>query len=259
MWSKTETASVSVRLHPTESGTSRITIIWPDNAIEKQWLQVTVKVTDRTGLAEPDVFYWGNAIGESGLGNTSLFALVNGYDAIAPRYNPHTLDDPAGIDDFVDYNRDKLVDWSDMMCVVHNATNITTALRLITLPPSDAGAGIAASVLPETSLDASVLVRVNQGGKSLIAPVPAPAPALAHDSPGSTSRVRNGGASAAVLAAHDAVLKDRAAPQSAISDATAVDEAAGLEDLDPTSADTRDPENDDSAVDEVLATDWLYE
>ena len=48
-------------------GSDRVTIIWDDNAIEKQWLQVTVKATDNTGLVADDVFYFGNAVGEAGL------------------------------------------------------------------------------------------------------------------------------------------------------------------------------------------------
>ncbi len=41
-------------------GSDRVTIIWADGTIQKQWLQVTVLATANTGLAEPDVFYFGN-------------------------------------------------------------------------------------------------------------------------------------------------------------------------------------------------------
>ena len=44
-------------------GIQRVTIIWTDNAIENEWLQVTVKATPDTGLANPVTFYYGNLIG----------------------------------------------------------------------------------------------------------------------------------------------------------------------------------------------------
>ncbi|MCK4624141.1 MAG: right-handed parallel beta-helix repeat-containing protein, partial [Phycisphaerae bacterium] len=53
--------SVTVRSGAGLGGSDRITIIWVNNAIQKQWLQVTVKATAATGLTAPDVFYFGNA------------------------------------------------------------------------------------------------------------------------------------------------------------------------------------------------------
>jgi len=49
-------------------GSDRVTLIWADNAIRKQWLQVKV-LSDadggRAGLAEDDVFYFGNMPGDA--------------------------------------------------------------------------------------------------------------------------------------------------------------------------------------------------
>jgi hypothetical protein len=47
-------------------GSDRLTVVFADNAIKNQWLQVTVKATDRTGLSAPDVFYFGNLAGDVG-------------------------------------------------------------------------------------------------------------------------------------------------------------------------------------------------
>ena len=58
-------SSISVRYGAGVGGADRVTLIWPDNAIEKRWLQVTVQATATTGLAANDVFYFGNAIGDS--------------------------------------------------------------------------------------------------------------------------------------------------------------------------------------------------
>ena len=58
-----------------------MTLIWEDGAIRNCWLQVTVLATDATGLTENQVFYVGNALGESG--NSTADALVNATDEIA--------------------------------------------------------------------------------------------------------------------------------------------------------------------------------
>ena len=66
-WSLAPAPSSSTT-RPGPSGTTRVTIIWPDNAIERQWLRVTV-LSDasggRLGLAEDDVFHFGNLPGDA--------------------------------------------------------------------------------------------------------------------------------------------------------------------------------------------------
>ena len=42
--------SITVRPGAGVNGSSRVTLIWANNAIQKQWLQVTVKATAATGL-----------------------------------------------------------------------------------------------------------------------------------------------------------------------------------------------------------------
>jgi len=143
---------ITVRPGAGTDGSDRITIVWPDydtvhpdpatQAVAKQWLQVTVLATANTGLAEPDVFYWGNAVGDSGLGNFGERALVNAVDSGAVRDNPHNpFVDPAPIDDFADYNRDQWVNAVDFGFVRDNATNPTTALKLITAPVAGVSPG----------------------------------------------------------------------------------------------------------------------
>jgi hypothetical protein len=125
--------SITVREGAGLGGSDRITIIWADNAIQKQWLQVTVKATDATGLASDDVFYFGNAVGETG--NSATDATVKPTDEIGARNNPHTLGgNPAGIDDAYDFNRDKKVGPTDEIIARNNGTNSSTALKLIVAP-----------------------------------------------------------------------------------------------------------------------------
>ena len=56
---------VSVRSGAGVDGSDRVTIIWADNAIQREWLQVTVKAGAATGLVDDDVFYFGNLVGDA--------------------------------------------------------------------------------------------------------------------------------------------------------------------------------------------------
>src|SRR5207302_4636644 len=85
--------------------TQRVAITWPDGAIRNEWLQVNVK---SNGDGPPvDVFYLGNAVGETG--NAPADALVNATDELGARANQRNLLDPAGRDNPYDFNRDKKV------------------------------------------------------------------------------------------------------------------------------------------------------
>jgi len=135
-------SSITVRSGEGSKGTDRITLIWPDNAIQQQWLEVTVLATANTGLLEPDVFYFGNAIGETG--DSPAHARVTPTDQVGCRNHPHTGMDPAGITSPYDFDRDTNVGPTDeILCRTHG-TNSMTALRLINLmanqaPTAEAG------------------------------------------------------------------------------------------------------------------------
>ncbi|MBN1764003.1 MAG: DUF362 domain-containing protein [Sedimentisphaerales bacterium] len=116
-------------------GSDRVTIIWADNAIEKQWLQVVVMATENTGLTGNDVFYFGNAIGETG--NDPSKAEVNAFDTGGVRDHPRNFLSPALIDDQYDFNRDRFVNALDFGIARDNATNFMTALKLINVPNID--------------------------------------------------------------------------------------------------------------------------
>jgi hypothetical protein len=126
-------------------GSDRVELIWPDGAVTGQWLQVTLKANADTGLGTPDVFYFGNAIGESG--NQVSNGLVNAADEIAARNDPHTLLNPASITNLHDYNRDTFVNAADQIIARNHTTTVSTALRLILVPVA---APVAAAV-PEPS------------------------------------------------------------------------------------------------------------
>lgn len=113
-------------------GSDRITITWPSNAIQKQWLQVRMLANDTTGLEEPDVHFWGNAIGESGTvaGNTT----VNATDELDARNNPRpSFVNAAAIDNPFDYDRDQRVNATDQLIARNNRTNFATRLILLSV------------------------------------------------------------------------------------------------------------------------------
>ncbi|MGB2614010.1 MAG: RHS repeat-associated core domain-containing protein [Phycisphaerae bacterium] len=133
--------SITVRPGEGASGSDRVTILWADNAIQKQWLQVTL-LSDANGgslgLAEDDVFYFGNSIGETGNSGSNTF--VDGTDFVGVRDNPHNFLDRAPVTDAYDINRDSFVDGTDLVLVRDNNTNFLNCLKLIGVPAATGGA-----------------------------------------------------------------------------------------------------------------------
>jgi hypothetical protein len=141
-------APISIKVRPGAGvdGTDRITLIWGDNnldgvanpgeAVAGKWLEVTVKASPRTGLASDDVFYFGNAPGESG--DRLANAIVDGVDA-QTAYDGATRLPSAGLDSRIDYNRDRIVNSADVRVALNNQTARGTALKLVTPNPDGAG------------------------------------------------------------------------------------------------------------------------
>ncbi|MBW7991460.1 MAG: hypothetical protein FVQ84_15810 [Planctomycetes bacterium] len=124
-------SSISLRSGAGNGGSDRVTLLWGPNEIQKQWLQIIVLPTSTTGLLSADIFYFGNAIGESG--NSPFDALVDSIDELGALNNPHFFI-PTSIDDDYDYNRDSWVDATDQIIARNNQTNYETDLNLITVP-----------------------------------------------------------------------------------------------------------------------------
>ena len=153
--------AISVRPGEGIGGSDRVTIIWADNAIQKQWLQVTVRQGGNIGLSQPDVFYYGNAIGESG--NSTTDAKVNVADMLAVRDNQRNFLDPAPVDFGFDYDRDARVDIVDMLIARENLTHFLNALQLIRVPPAMAAEGIndEAQMANDEQASSSLAIRVS--------------------------------------------------------------------------------------------------
>ena len=146
-------ASLTSRPGAGVGGSTRVTLIWAEHeAVRNQWLQISVKATANTRLPQDDVFYFGNAIGESGLGNTTGsqplgYFPVNVTDEIGARNHPHSIADPASLDEAFDFNRDRLVDAADELIARERCTTFQTALQSIAPPP--AGSELSPTPVPE--------------------------------------------------------------------------------------------------------------
>jgi hypothetical protein len=159
--------SISVRAGAGVGGSDRVEIIWANGAILKQWLEVIVLANGNTGLQQEagypagqgDVFFFGNAPGDTGGGDTSSNALVNAIDEAAIRANNALVSANIPITNIYDVGRNASVNAIDESAARLNGTNPTTALKYLNLaspplaPESDSGA--IASALVATSPSAN--------------------------------------------------------------------------------------------------------
>ena len=130
-------------------GTTRVEFTWPDRSLRNTWLQVTIAANADTGLLAPDVFYFGNAVGESG--NDPSAAVVDATDELVTRSDPHGFLQPAPITNPHDYNRDGKVDVTDQLIARLNAG---FSLTLITPPTQPAASSASHAALAPSLVDA---------------------------------------------------------------------------------------------------------
>ena len=118
---------------------NRVTLIWADGSIVGKWLQVTFKASTSNGLAADDVFYFGNAPGETGNDSDNTFVDVSDFSGA--RDNQQNFLHPATITNVYDFDRDHFVDVTDFSIARDFNTTFLTDLRLITAPGAVASAG----------------------------------------------------------------------------------------------------------------------
>lgn len=155
---------IAVRAGAGVGGADRVTLLWANNLIQKEWLEVTVRATPRTGIATPDIFYFGNSIGESGVGNASTRFSVTSVDVLFAINNP--VSTGAAITNPLDHNRDKRVTSVDALLAINHSSVGTSALIRLVLGAGDSATlngsppGVAlASVSEEASVSTGFLGR----------------------------------------------------------------------------------------------------
>jgi hypothetical protein len=136
-------AEFAVRPAGGYDGSDRLVLTWPDGAIANRWLQVRMKATASTGLVRDDVFYFGNAVGETG--DDAGHTFVDGTDYARVRNEIESGRLIEGTDLF-DFNRDGRISSLDTTIIEQQAANVLTALRLLDAPPEAVAAPAAAAV-----------------------------------------------------------------------------------------------------------------
>jgi hypothetical protein len=136
-------SEITVRRGAGAGGSDRVTLVWPDAgggpgaAVANGWLQVTMRATPDTGLSRPDVFYFGNLVGEVA---TFRGWQVDARDVAAVR---GALDKPGGVRSTnVDLDKNGRLDARDLAIV---RANFGRSLGSLTATPPTASP--AASVL----------------------------------------------------------------------------------------------------------------
>jgi hypothetical protein len=154
-WTTLATApAVTVRPNAGAGGSSRVELVWASGAAIKQWLQVTVKANASTGLTTPDVFYLGNAVGESG--NVAGDYSVSLSDELLARNNPVSIVPGTTVINRFDYNRDGTVSVIDQLLSRNNITTAVTKLKQITVPAALQASGLTAQAIIAAVIDNGV-------------------------------------------------------------------------------------------------------
>jgi hypothetical protein len=117
-------ASVTVRPGEGSGGSDRVTLAWGDDAVRNGWLEVTVKATGDTGLAAPDVFRFGNLVGDTGDSVAGPFR-VNALDIAAVK---RALNTGSTLTGRFDFDRDGRVSALDLAVVRANLNGALTPL-----------------------------------------------------------------------------------------------------------------------------------
>jgi hypothetical protein len=147
------------------SGSSRVQIAFPDNTVQNTWLRVTLVAGLTTALTANDVFYFGNVIGDLGVGNilTGLPASqrirVNATDTGAVRSNQSTAANSAPVTNIYDVDRNGRVNATDTG-IVRSNQQTAGIVAPITIPgsvPPSAPSGFGFVTPPMTGTPAPVV------------------------------------------------------------------------------------------------------
>ena len=144
--------SITVRRGAGVNGSDRVTILWPDSAIQDRWLRVTVNATADTGLASPDVFYFGNLAGDTG-NSTSSFTVTISDVALIRSLNGAT----APVTSAADVNHSGQITVSDVAAPrAYNGHTLTLLTAPAAAPAAPATApsptiATAAAIVPPTN------------------------------------------------------------------------------------------------------------
>ena len=154
--------SIVVRPGMGVGGSDRIEIVFPDQSIRNEWLQVTVNASVNTGLTAPDVYYFGNLVG--GTGQHDNVAVVNTTDVAVAKLAANT---PADLSSITDFNRNGVTNITDISLAKLNNQN-SIPLFTASLPV----ATLAATAIARTAVRATPSVTRAPGGTRVTTATP---------------------------------------------------------------------------------------
>jgi len=114
-------------------GADRIVITWPDGAILNTYLQVIVAANEDTGLAEPDVFFFGNRVGEGFSTQPPAAFVTSAADELAARNATPKLN--LDVANPFDFDKNRTITAADMLIARNNAGFLP---RIQIAPPAEA-------------------------------------------------------------------------------------------------------------------------
>ena len=147
-------------------GSTQITIIWHDNDIQNEWLQVTTLGAGHLAIGKDDVFYFGNFIGDTGDSSTDTLVTSNDANRVSSNQTGS-----ASVTNPYDINRDGVVDSTDVGIVNAHLTGGGPSLQIIspggTAPTVATPAGAVPNPVTGTTAALSVLGADAQGEAGL--------------------------------------------------------------------------------------------
>jgi len=117
----------------TVTGSDCIELIWDDNAIQQQRLEVIVNPTTNTGLAANTVFFYDNEIGNTSSFNTSTVARTGTSDFSGVQTHGAVLSANIPITNAFDFDPDGKVGTSGASAIQTHGTATATGLKLLAL------------------------------------------------------------------------------------------------------------------------------
>lgn len=133
-----EPVAIQARPGAGVDGADRIVLTFADGAIINQWLEVTLRPTAHTGLASPDVFYFGNLVANGASASAAGTVAVDASDLVGTRNAIGTVASSPRAP--FDFNRDGVVNAQDLVIVRNNVGHVLK-------PPTFADARIVARSL----------------------------------------------------------------------------------------------------------------
>jgi hypothetical protein len=166
-------ATVTVRAGSgSNPGSDRVELTWGANAPKNSWLEVIVMATPRTGLSANDVFFFGNAVGDTGLADSTAFS-VNSADITGVQAHQALASSNIPITSVFDLNKDGQVSAADITLAQANQTVATTALIFLNVPAVGAFAA-QSSAAPAASGDSTVASALSSTSTSQMPPAISP-------------------------------------------------------------------------------------